>query len=257
MSASDPSVDGAAAADPVVPVVPAPAPSTDTPPRKTNLKHRMELFNIHMSLTNLFQYISFSSPLLLMFFITLYSIVQNKILGGLIFNIGIIIIAAIVYLLKHTLKNKQSKFANPFCNVLPAPFSVKAFDDLEGSFYYDSPSFSSAVLAFSAAYLIYPMFISGDRNYGILAFSIVLVLINAVTEIFYKCSGIFGTILGILVGITFALLYYSLLLSSEVIAKEVYFHDSISNNVQCSKPGGQNFKCSVYKNGDPIAAVGM
>jgi hypothetical protein len=255
MSASDPSAAPGSA--PAAAPGADPTPSTDTPPRKTNLKHRMELFNIHMSLTNLFQYISFSSPLLLMFFITLYSIVQNKILGGLIFNIGIIIIAAIVYLLKHTLKNKQSKFANPFCNVLPAPFSVKAFDELEGSFYYDSPSFSSAVLAFSAAYLIYPMFISGDRNYGLLAFSIVLVLINAVTEIFYKCSGIFGTLLGILVGITFALLYYSLLLSSEVIAKEVYFHDSISNNVQCSKPGGQNFKCSVYKNGDPVAAVGM
>ena len=101
------------------------------------------------------------------------------------------------------------------------------------------------------------MFISGDRNYGILAFSIVLVLINAVTEIFYKCSGIFGTLLGMLVGITFALLYYSLLLSSDVIADHVYFHDSVSNNVQCSKPGSQNFKCSVYKNGDPIAAVGM
>ena len=239
---------------------PSPSPSpplTPASPTKSNIKHRMELFNIHMSLTNLFQYISFSSPLLLMFFITLYSIIQNKILGGLIFNMGIIIITAIVYLLKHTLKNRQSKFANPFCNVLPAPFSVKAFDELEGSFYYDSPSFSSAVLAFSATYLIYPMIVFGSQNEGLLVVSMALVLINAVTEIFYQCSGFFGTILGILVGVIFAILYYSLLMSSDLTADHVYFSDTVSNNVQCSKPGSQNFKCSVYKNGDPIAAAGM
>ena len=35
----------------------------------------------------------------------------------------------------------------------------------------------------------------------------------------------------------------------------VYFSDPISNNVQCSKPTKQNFKCEVYKDGKPYQGV--
>jgi hypothetical protein len=222
---------------------------------KPKSKAKLELFNIHMSLTNLLQYISFSSPLLLIFFITLYSIIQNNYISGLIFNMGIIIISSIVYILKHVLKNKQQSNANPFCNVLPSPFSVRAYDENIGPHYYDSPSFSSAVLSFSATYLIYPMVINNQHNVGLLVVSIVLVLINAVTEFLYKCSGLFGITLGILLGIIVALLYYSLLMSSDFSRQYTFFTDTISNNIQCSKPGTQNFKCKLYKNGEAIGQI--
>ena len=118
-----------------------------------------------MTLTNLFQYVSFSSPILIVFFITLYSIVQYKILSGLIFNMGIVLISSIVYMLKHLLKNKQDSKASPFCNVLPSPFTIKTYDNINNThYYYDSPSFSSSVLAFSATYLIYPMIIMNQQN---------------------------------------------------------------------------------------------
>jgi hypothetical protein len=130
------------------------------------------------------------------------------------------------------------------------------FDDNIGHHFYDSPSFSSAVLSFSAAYLIYPMIIKNQQNAGLLIFSIVLVLINAVTEVLYKCSGLFGIVLGILIGVLFAILYYSLLMSSDYTSSYLYFTDTISNNTQCTKPGTQNFKCSLYKNGVAINAIG-
>lgn len=233
----------------------SPSILTDENKPKKSTDLQLKLYNIHMSLTNVLQYVSFSSPLLLVFFITLYSIIQNNYLSGLIFNMGIVIISSIVYLLKHLLKNQQQKAANPFCNVLPSPFSVRAFDENVGMVYYDSPSFSSTILSFSAAYLIYPMIIKNQQNVGLLVFSIVLVLINAVTEIMYKCCGLFGIILGILLGIIFAILYYSLLMSSNYTASYLYFHDNISNNTQCTKPGTQNFKCSLYKNGVAVNAI--
>ena len=209
-----------------------------------------ELFNIQMTLTNLFQYVSFSSPILIVFFITLYSIVQDKILSGLIFNMGIVLISSIVYMLKHLLKNKQDSKASPFCNVLPSPFTIKTYDNVNNThYYYDSPSFSSSVLAFSATYLIYPMIIMNQQNVSLLVVAIVLVLINAVTEVKYGCSGLFGVILGILIGVIFAILYYSLLMSSDHTSKYLFFAEKESNNTQCRKPGTQNFRCSLYKNG--------
>ena len=93
------------------------------------------------------------------------------------------------------------------------------------------------------------MIVKNQRNDGLLVVSIALVLINAVTEILYKCSGLFGVILGILIGVLFAILYYSLLMSSDYTSSYLYFNDTISNNTQCTKPGTQNFKCSLYKNG--------
>jgi hypothetical protein len=201
---------------------------------------------ITMSLTNIFEYISFTAPLLVVFFITLLSIAQNSLEKGIVFNMGIVILSTIVMVLKNVIKNKQSVFASPFCNILPSPFTVK---DIGGI--YNAPSLSSAILSFSSTYLIYPMIINNQHNFSLLVFLIGVTAINAVTEYSQKCSDIMGLILGLLVGIFFGLLYYSLLYISTK-SKFVYFADTISNNVQCSKPTNQQFKCQVYKNGEVI-----
>ena len=64
---------------------------------------------ITMSLTNIFQYISFSAPLLIVFFITLYSIMQNNLERGLIFNMRIVIVSTIVYIIKNLTKKHNDK----------------------------------------------------------------------------------------------------------------------------------------------------
>lgn len=201
---------------------------------------------ITMSLTNIIEYISFSAPLLVVFFITLLSIAQNSLEKGIIFNMGIVILSSIVLLLKNVIKNKQSIFASPFCNILPSPFTVKDIGVI-----YNAPSLSGAILSFSSTYLIYPMVINNQHNYSLLVFLIAITGINIVTEYNQKCSDIMGLVLGVLVGIFFGLLYYTLLYIS-TSSKFVYFADTISNNVQCSKPTNQQFKCQVYKNGEVI-----
>ena len=201
---------------------------------------------ITMSLTNIFEYISFTAPLLVVFFITLLSIAQNSLEKGIVFNMGIVILSTIVLVLKNVIKNKQSVFASPFCNILPSPFTVKDIGAV-----YNAPSLSSAILAFSSTYLIYPMVINSQHNFSLLVFLIGVTAINVATEYNQKCSDIMGLILGLLVGVFVGLLYYTLLYISTK-SKFVYFADSISNNVQCTKPTNQQFKCQVYKNGEVI-----
>ena len=201
---------------------------------------------ITMSLTNVFQYISFTAPLLVVFFITLLSIAQNSLEKGIVFNMGIVILSGIVLLLKNVIKNKQSIFASPFCNILPGPFTVKDMGVI-----YNAPSFSSAILSFSATYLIYPMTINDKPNISLLVFLLVITAINAVTEYNQRCSDIMGIILGILLGTIFGIVYYTLLYISTK-NKFVYFADTVSNNVQCSKPTNQQFKCQVYQDGEVI-----
>ena len=203
---------------------------------------------ITMSLTNVFEYISFTAPLLVVFFITLLSIAQNALEKGIIFNMGIVILSAIVLLLKNVIKNKQSILASPFCNILPSPFTVRDIGVI-----YNAPSLSCSILSFSSTYLIYPMIINRKSgiNYSLLIFLLGVTAINVITEFNQKCSDIMGIVLGLLVGISFGVLYYTLLYIS-TNSKFVYFADTVSNNVQCAKPTDQNFKCQVYKNGTVI-----
>ena len=208
------------------------------------------LSQIPMSLTNLFQYISFTAPILVIFFITLFSIMQNNLEKGLIFNMGIVILSTLVYILKNVLKNKQSTNASPFCNILPAPFTV--FGEVKDNKYiFDAPSMSSAILSFSSTYLIYPMINNNQHNFALLMFLIGITSINVFVEYHQKCSDVMGLVLGILLGIIFGIVYYSILYMSNK-TNLVYFSDPISNNVQCSKPSKQNFKCEVYKDGKPL-----
>ena len=202
---------------------------------------------ISMTWTNLFQYISFISPILVIFFVTLYSIMQNNLERGLIFNMGIVIVSTFVYLIKRMLKNKQSTFASPFCNVIPGPFTVS-----DGGTIYDSPSMSTSILSFSSSYIIFPMVINNQTNYPLLVFLIVITCINAVIEYYQKCSDIMGIVLGLTLGTILGIAYYSALYYSNMEKKRndlVYFSDTISNDVKCGKRGPQNFKCEVYKNG--------
>jgi hypothetical protein len=201
---------------------------------------------ITMSLTNVIEYISFTAPLLVVFFITLLSIVQNSLEKGLVFNMGIILLSGLILLLKNIIKSRQDVLASPFCNILPSPFTVK---NMEGIF--NSPSLSVAILAFSSTYLIYPMVVNKTANYSLIVFLLIVTSINGITEYFQKCSDIMGIVLGLLVGILFGIVYYTLLYISTK-SKFVYFADTVSNNVQCGKPANQQFKCQVYRNGQVI-----
>jgi len=209
------------------------------------------LQSVPMTWTNLFQYISFTAPILVIFFITLFSIMQNSLVKGIIFNMGLVILSIIVYILKNTLKNKQSDLASPLCNVIPGPFTVSSDNNI-----FDAPSMSTSILSFSSAYIIYPMIINNQQNYSLLVFLVGITTINAVVEYSNKCSGILGIILGVGLGIGCAIAYYLILFMSSKDSKLVYFSDTISNNVQCSKPNtNQNFICEVFKDGKSYRKV--
>ena len=200
---------------------------------------------VPMTLTNLFQYLSFTAPFLVIFFITLLSIMQNNLEKGLIFNMGIAIVTGLVLVAKNILKSRQSPYASPFCNVFPNPFTSGP------DYIYNNPSLSSAILSFSSTYLIWPMITNNQQNYILLIVLLTITGINAVVECYMLCSGAGGIILGIGIGIGIGIAYYTLLNLSKK-GNLVYFSDPISNNIQCSKPSKQNFKCEFYKDGVPI-----
>ena len=179
----------------------------------------------------------------------MYSILTNNVIKGLLFIVGLVIISFFNYLLKNMLRStyKQPELVSPFCNILPAPFTVKAIDGI-----YNSPSLSSTIIGYTAAYLIFPMNMNKQGNPALIAFLVGLLGINGAIEIHDKCTPTSGVVLGALVGMLFGVLYYSMLTMSGN-GSLAYFNEKISDNTQCSKPGKTQFRCKTYRGGKAAA----
>lgn len=192
---------------------------------------------VRLTFSNLLTFLSFMSPFFVAFFMLLYSIINNNLVKALIYLSGLLIVTFINYILKTILKEKLVLTASPLCKILPAPFSL-----MRGTDVYVSPSLNTTVLAYTFAYLVFPMTINNDINPSLLIFLTAFLLINATVEFMMKCISVSGILFGVAVGASFGILYYVLLHISG--AKDLaYFTHIDSNNIQCSKPKKQKFKC--------------
>lgn len=203
---------------------------------------------ITFTLTNLLTFLTIMSPFLLTFFMIMLSIVNNTIVKGLLFLIGLVIIAFLTHLLKGLLKERQSPLASPLCNILPFPF-VSRGTIAKSRVILSSPILSTALLGYIGSYLIYPMYINNDVNHALLIFLIAIFAVNSVTELWKKCGTLGGVVLGAIVGITFGILYYGIIAGSGY--KDLAYFSEIKSNAEgCKKPTDQKFKCVTYKRGE-------
>jgi hypothetical protein len=179
----------------------------------------------------------------------LYSIINDNIVKGLIYLIGLIILTFFTRVLKNSLQNKQDLVASPFCNILPDPFTLSKENHI-----YNSPSLSTTILAYSGSYILFPMIINGHVNASLITFFISILGINGGVEIQNVCTPPSGVLFGLIIGILFGIFYYTLL-SASGNKSLGYFTEVPSNNIQCAKPGKKQFKCNMYKNGKLIGEV--
>ena len=115
--------------------------------------------------------------------------------------------------------------------------------------------FSIFVLAFSILYICLPMFFNKDVNYwvfgGLLSYFFVDIGIRYTEKCITNFKDIllnmlFGGALGVII---------PLLLYAGGSSKYLFFNEISSNNVTCSMPKKQTFKCAVYKNGELIGST--
>ena len=209
--------------------------------------------DMSLTLTNLFQYLTIMSPFLMVFFIVMISIVNNTIIKGLIFLMGIVIATFIIYLIKTMIKDKQHPLADPLCNLLPFPFTTKGKTiENQRPFILGAPLMSTSLLGFIVAYMIFPMWVHNSVNPPLLLILILFLVINAVTELWRLCSSLFGVILSVLVGSLLGVGFYGLIAVSGN-QKLAFFSEIPSSAQGCHKPSQQKFKCDVFKKGVPLS----
>ncbi len=196
---------------------------------------------IQLSITNVFRFISYITPVLLIFFMIMIS-VFNQDVKGLIYLGGVLITIFITVAVKNMIKHPSD---NP-------AYTCELFDFPGNASDYTVPSLNSVLIAFTFSYLFKPMQDYSQYNYSIIISILILFVIDAVTKLTNNCTPPLGVIAGGLIGYVLGIIYYSLLKGTGN-QKLLYLNELQSNNVVCSKPSEQQFKCAVYKNGELIS----
>jgi hypothetical protein len=197
---------------------------------------------IALTLSNVLQFFSFISPTLLIFFLFMSSLF-NQNLKGLVFIAGVLICSIINIMLMNLVGSERDDNEAFSCSLFDIPLISR----------FNSPYPSSLIIAFTIAYLVLPMKYNNQMNYAVLAFLLGMLSIDFITKVQNKCTTISGAVLGSLVGFLCGGLWY-ILFHSMGYDSLLYFDELRSDNVVCSRPTKQTFKCSVYKNGELISS---
>lgn len=168
--------------------------------------------------------------------------VFNQDIKGLIYLGGILIAIFITVAVKNLIKSPAD---NP-------AFTCELFDFPGNTSNYNVPSLNSVLIAFTFAYLQKPMDDYNQYNYSIIASIFMLFMIDAVTKVQSNCTKPLGIVSGAIIGYTLGVIYYTLIYSTGY-KNLLYLNELTSNNVTCSRPSNQQFKCAVYKNGTLIS----
>jgi hypothetical protein len=194
-----------------------------------------------LNFPSLFAYFSMISPFLVVLLFVFISIVNSN-LKGLIYLLGIIFLFFLILLFQNVIRTPLSEKASPYCQIFALPYPI-----------YTVPSFNSAIFLFTIVYLFLPMMMNKIMNFPLLFLILVLFVIDCSMKSVHFCTTPTGIILGSFIGLVWGLLWYFLIKSQ---SKELlYYDDLLSNKVACSRPSQQQFKCSVYKNGELLQTL--
>lgn len=117
-------------------------------------------------------------------------------------------------------------------------------------------SVSTFFIVFTLTYLIQPMMMNKDWNYYVVVGFLGILIMDTMVkfQLFPNCTKKTGILVGIFLGAMYSIFCYNMVIWGGG-DKLLYFNTVSSNNVYCSKPKKQTFKCYVYKNGQIISAV--
>jgi len=197
---------------------------------------------IELTMSNMLQFFSFLSPTLLVFFMFMSSLF-NQNLKGLVYLAGLLIASLINIFFMNMIGSGRDENEAFSCSIFDIPHISQ----------YNSPYPSSLIIAFTVAYLVLPMKYNNQMNYAVLGFLLLLLGIDILTKVENKCTTYAGSILGGLVGFLLGTIWY-IFFHGAGFDSLLYFDELRSDNVVCSKPTKQTFKCSVYKNGELISS---
>ena len=211
--------------------------------------------------SNIFNSLSFYAPIIICVSIIVFSIFTATIEKAGVFFVWMFIITFIRIIVFIGLKSSQDIDIPEVC-----------LTGLTQMIIPKDVTYSTYILSFSMMYFIMPMIMISKQNnvnainYGILAFFIGYIILDLFIKNNLSClpkdpSSMFSGILSKLVigdvlsGIFLGGVIAGLIMYGTSLKGYLYINEINSNQEVCSMPSKQQFKCSVFKNGELVGSV--
>ena len=178
-------------------------------------------------------------PYILIGFFILLSIFNLNI-KGVMYISGLIFVLFFSNILKLIIPKRLN--LNPDCTIYTGPSSLG----------FRLP-FSTIVYTYTFIYLLIPMIVNSMMNYAILI-SLLMVLSSDIMIMLQTCNVKFTLLLMTIVMVVIIGGAWTMIINS-YMSDVTYHTDYLSDKQVCSMPSKQNFKCSVYKNGELISSM--
>jgi len=220
-------------------------------PVKLTLPNSIDGFPLPTTGLGVLASLSFYAPIFITVSIMLFSLFSSAIGKGLFYLFWIFVSTAVRIIIMYALKDdkKGKGNGNDICsNGVYLPFITSTY--------------SVFILSFTLCYFLIPMIILGFSNkgltinYGVIGFFIAYMMLDIMTKLGAGCiddvfSGpvmydlLAGSVLGAVISGT---------INATKLNSMLFINEMLSNNQVCSKPTKQQFKCSVYKNGEIVSS---
>ena len=208
------------------------------------------LFN---NMMNIFNSLSFYSPIIICVSIVVFSMFTGTMEKAFVFFICIFIITFIrIIVFKGFKSNKEPIVEIP-------QICLTGLSEL---FIPKDVTYSTYILTFTVMYFVMPMILISSQNkinvinYGVLAFFIAYIMLDLFIKNSLSCiPGIIsGLVLGNIVSGLFLGSLAAVIMYGSNLKGYLYINEINSNNEVCSMPSKQQFKCSIYKNGELVGS---
>jgi len=216
-----------------------------------------ELQNAVLDYTmNIFNSLSFYSPMIICVSILLFSMFTATIQKALVFFVWIFIITFLRIIVLKGFSSGNSEDNNNIPEI--------CLTGITQIFIPKDVTYSTYILTFAMMYFLTPMIMISKQNkinalnYGVLAFFIAYISLDLFIKNSYSCiPGIFSKIAigNILSGLFLGGIVSGIIMYGTNLKSYLYINELNSNKEVCSMPSKQQFKCSVYKDGTLLTNI--
>lgn len=218
-----------------------------------------EVNNIQNGLLNstmeIFNSLSFYSPIIICFSIILFSMFSGTMEKAMVFLIWIFIITfiRIIVFTGFSSKNSSEKDIPSIC-----------LTGLTQLFIPKDVTYSTYILTFTMMYFVVPMLMVSKQNkvnvvnYRVLGFFIAYIVLDLFIKNSLSCiPGIFSSLIigNVLSGMFLGAVIAGVFMYGSNLKGYLYINEINNNKEVCSMPSKQQFKCSVYKNGELVGST--
>jgi hypothetical protein len=202
---------------------------------------------MQLNFSNMLHFLSAIAPILLVFCLVLISLFNSDVKGWIYLG-GVLIASVINLFLLNAFKVRPpgNTGLSEYCKLISFPLNLDE---------YIVPAYNTMIIAFTFMYLYMPMLYISNVNYGMIVFLIALFMSDSWSKYTNGCTNMYGIVVGAVVGLVLGIAWFATFYFSDNKSLLFFGAEPSSNNVVCSRPAKQSFKCSLYKNGTIIGST--